>query len=449
MSRSASLELVPADRRALRAFASESLAIAEAELPARARSVVWLVAAFVVAALALGAVVPLERVVVARGRVVAQSPPIVVQPLETAVLRSLHVRDGDLVPAGGLIATLDPTFSAADAGQLARRVQALGAEVARLEAELAGREPALDSSDPDGALQRLVFEHRVAERRAALERFEERIRSSEAERARLESDIAHLRVRLDLASEIEEMRQRLEEKQTGSRLSRLIASDGRVEVARNLEAARSAEASVRHTLAALRAERDAYLRQWSARVAEELAARRVELDRTREELVKAQRRRELVELRAPEAAIVLEVARLAPGAVLRSGERLATLIPVDAPLEVEVEIAAAEQAFVKPGDPVRLKLDAFRHLRHGAARGEVSTVSADAFTRHRDERPAPGAVYRARITVTGLELHDLPADFRLVPGMPLSAEILVGSRPLFGYFLEGALGVLAEGVREP
>jgi HlyD family type I secretion membrane fusion protein len=245
------------------------------------------------------------------------------------------------------------------------------------------------------------------------------------------------------------MRIQLEDNRTGSRLSRLVATDARVEVARNLAAAEAAAAAARHELEALRAERDTFLRQWSARLAEELAERRVELDRTREELVKAERRRELVELRAPRAAVVLEVARLAPGAVLRSGERLATLVPAEAPLEVEVEIAAADQAYVEPGQPVRLKLDAFRHLRHGTVRGEVRTVSADAFTRHRDERPTPTAVYRARVAITAVELRDLPEGFRLVPGTPLTAEILVGSRSLLGYFLEGALGALGEGLREP
>lgn len=438
-----------AARRELAVFASESRAIAEAPLPLAARLVVWLLGALLVAIVGLGTLLPIERVVVARGRVVAESPPIVVQPLETAVLRTLAVREGDQVPAGAVLATLDPTFPAADAGQLARRAAGLAAEVARLEAEIAGIAPEGDPPDPDILLQRLVLEHRTAEHRAALGRLDERIRAREAELARLESDSAHLRTRLGLLSEIEKMRVQLEDNRTGSRLSRLLATDGRVEVARSLAAAEASVEATRHEVAALRAERDVYLRQWSARLVEELAARRIELDRTREELVKAERRRELVELRAPEAAVVLEVAGLAPGAVLRSGERLATLVPASAALEVEVEVAASDRAHVAPGDPVRLKLDAFRHLRHGTARGVVRTVSADAFTRHRDERPAPAALYRARIALTEFELRDLPEGFRLTPGMPLTAEIVVGSRSLLGYFLEGALGTLSEGLREP
>lgn len=438
-----------AARAALAGFSGPSRAIAEAPLPAGAGLVPWLVAALLVALVGLAALVPIERIVIARGRVVAESPPIVVQPLETAVLRSLDVREGDRVEAGARLATLDPTFPDADVGQLARRVAGLAAEVARLEAEVEGREPLGGPDDPDLRLQRLVFAHRAAEHRAALARYDERIRAAEAGLRRLERDAEHLRTRLGLVSEIERMRIQLEDNRTGSRLARLIATDARVEVARSLAASEAAAAASRHELEGLRAERDVYLRQWSARLVEELAARRVELDRTREELTKATRRRELVELRAAEAAIVLEVARLAPGAVLASGARLATLVPVAAPLEVEVEVAAADQAFVKPGDPVRLKLDAFRHLRHGTARGTVRTVSPDAFTRLRDERPAPTAVYRARIRLDAFELRDLPEGFHLVPGMPLTAEIVVGARAVLGYFLEGALGTLGEGLREP
>ncbi|MCS6781376.1 MAG: HlyD family type I secretion periplasmic adaptor subunit [Geminicoccaceae bacterium] len=431
------------------ALAGESLAIARAPLPPLAGATIWLVALLLATVLVLGTALPIERVVSARGRIVAQGPTIVVQPLETAVLRALHVREGDRVQAGALLATLDPTFPSADASQLERRRAFLAAEVERLEAELAGRRPVVDPAEPASVLQAEIFEHRAAEQRAVIERYDERIRASEAALARVEADAGFLRTRLALSSEIEQMRIRLEDNRTGSRLSRLIATDGRVEVARNLAAASAAATTLRHELDALRAERETAVRQWSSRIAEQLAARRLELAAVGEELAKAVRRRELVELRAPEPGIVLEVARLAPGAVLRSGERIATLVPAVSALEVEVELAAIDQPFVEPGDPARLKFDALRHLRHGTAEGRVRSVSADGFTRHLDDRPSPAVLFRARIDLERFELKDLPEAFRPIPGMPLTAEIVVGSRTPIAYFLEGALRGVVEGFREP
>ena len=58
----------------------------------------------------------------ARGIVVSQSPTILVQPLDTAIVRSIDVREGQRVHAGEVLARLDPTFATADLAALAAQV---------------------------------------------------------------------------------------------------------------------------------------------------------------------------------------------------------------------------------------------------------------------------------------------------------------------------------------
>ncbi|MGH7153413.1 MAG: biotin/lipoyl-binding protein, partial [Acetobacteraceae bacterium] len=79
--------------------------------------------------------IKVDEVVSARGAVVSRSPVLMVQPLETAIVRSINVRVGEKVKAGQVLAQLDPTFAAADVGALAAQVSSLQAEVSRLQAE--------------------------------------------------------------------------------------------------------------------------------------------------------------------------------------------------------------------------------------------------------------------------------------------------------------------------
>src|SRR5262245_21247315 len=70
-----------------------------------------------------------DRIVVARGKLVTTVATIVVQPLEISVVRDLHAKVGDTVRKGEALATLDPTFSEADAAQLRDRVASLTAQI--------------------------------------------------------------------------------------------------------------------------------------------------------------------------------------------------------------------------------------------------------------------------------------------------------------------------------
>src|ERR1700726_2775832 len=120
-------------------FQWPSTAIVNAPVPRSARGIVWIVASMVLAIVAAMAVIPVDQVVTARGIVVSQSPTILVQPLETAIVRSIDVREGQVVKAGDVLARLDPTFAAADLAPLAAKERTLEAEVARLQAESSGK----------------------------------------------------------------------------------------------------------------------------------------------------------------------------------------------------------------------------------------------------------------------------------------------------------------------
>jgi HlyD family type I secretion membrane fusion protein len=430
-------------------FGSATAAATAALRMPRARRAVHFLSLMAVSALALAWLVPIDRVVTARGRVVAESPSIVVQPLETSIVRSIAVQEGQIVRKGNVLLTLDPTFSGADASQLEQKLASLSAEIARLEAELAGEPYVPVTGGTYEELQATLAKARQAERAATLERYDERIRSSEATLERYGRDVAIRRPQLDLLEEVEKMNETLEAKQAGSRLKTLAARNGRLEAERELAVGEATLREVRHGLAALRAERDAYQEQWRGEAARDLAQRRAEADHTREELAKAQKRRDLVDLRAVEDAVVLKLGNFSIGSVLRSAEPAVTLVPLGAPLQVEADIASIDQGYVKPGDPVVIKLDAYRYMRHGVIEGEIRSISGDAFTPSGPQGASGPPVYRAYIDMKAIKLHDVPAGFRPVPGMPLTADVVVGSSTLAASFVDRVLQPFQEGMREP
>ena len=172
---------------------------------------------------------------------------------------------------------------------------------------------------------------------------------------------------------------------------------------------------------------------------------------------KADKLNELVNLVAPADGIVTRIPALSTGAIATGAQPLFSLVPVDAPLEAQVQIDSQDIGFVKTGDPVNLKFDAYKFLEHGIGKGAVKTISQDSFTdASTQDAVTPGggmqqrsAFYDAKIRITELQLRDTPAHFRLLPGMTLTADIVVGKRTILWYLLGGAMRSGAEAMQEP
>jgi hemolysin D len=440
-------------------FQSPSTAIVNAPVPRSARSTTLIISAFSFSMLLAMAVMKVDRVVVTQGKVVSTAATRVMQPLDTSIVRSIEVKPGDRVRAGQTLARLDPTFAAADLSALTGQVGTLQALVSRLQAELEGRPFTYSGTDPNLALQAAIFAQRQSEYNFKLESYQQKANSLTAVIGRTLSDAEGYRTRLQYATSLEAMRKELERLSVGSKINTLAAMDVRADIQRNLSSAeQQAEASQRD-LAALIAEKNGYMQLWRSEVAERLSESLTKLSDAREQLNKAQLHRQLVELRAEIDGTILSIAKVSIGSVLTVGQPFISLVPSDAPLELEVNIPSNQEGFVRVGDAATIKFDTFNYSQYGMGYGKVRMISPDSFSMQDEQRNPTGAVeppagsisiwYRSRITIDRLELRNVADDFRLVPGMSVMADVKIGQRTMIQYILGRILPLVQEGMREP
>ncbi|HUB12784.1 MAG TPA: HlyD family type I secretion periplasmic adaptor subunit [Acetobacteraceae bacterium] len=442
-------------------FQSPSTAVVNAPIPRAAQHTAWIVTSMFIACVVTMGLIKVDQVVTAPGIVVSKNATLVVQPLETSIVRSIDVHEGEAVHAGQILARLDPTFAAADLGASAAQVSSLQAQVERMQAEVDDKPFHYSGLDPNLSLQAAIYAQRRAEYDYKMENFQQKADSLVATIAHANSDAAGYHDRLQVATSVENMRRELQKMGVGSLLNTYAAMDNRAEMARNLAGAQEQAAGAQRDLAALLAERDSYVQQWHADVADKLSDATSKLSDARESLNKAQLRRQLVELRADRDATVLTIAKVSVGSVLQSGQQFITLVPSDAPLEVEANINGNDDGYVHVGDPVAIKFNTFPFTQYGMAYGTVRIISADSFTVQEDQRNpnSAGAVpmpqnsgepyYRARVAIDRVALHNVPASFRLMPGMPVTADVKVGKRTVLRYLLGRVLPVTQEAMREP
>lgn len=441
-------------------FQSPSAALIDRQVPAHSRYTLWVLASIFAVVLVLMGTVPIDRVVVSQGKVVATKANIAIQPLETAIVRSIDVREGDVVKAGQLLARLDPTFVDADAGALETQVASLQAEVDRLRADVDGRAYVGDGSAAS-TLQSLIFTQRSAERNFKLENYRQKIDALRVRVVQSMADVESFATRLTVSRQVEAMRVELERQAVGSKLNTFMAQQDRNESARLLDGARSQAIGSQREMEALSAERDAYIHQTRVESSQQLTEQGRRLSESSENLNKARMRRALVEIRAERDSIVLSVAPVSVGSVMQSAEQFITLVPVDAPLEIEAVVDGRDAGFVTVGDSVTLKFDTFPYAIYGTAEGRVQVVSPDSFRNPSEDRSRQSgraraanadfgnSYFRARMSIDALKLYNLPAGFRLNPGMPVTADIKIGKRTVLAYLFARAVPVATEGLREP
>jgi len=452
--------LLPERRRAeavgkvVGAFESETAAVILKTSPHRQEILLYAVGLGLLICLALSAVVKLDRVVVGVGRTVPVGGSLYVSPLDSGIVREVKVKAGDIVHKGQVLATLDSTFTEADRAQLQQRFASDQAAVERIEAEANRRRYAPKIHDENTALQASLYAQHAAENASNLADFNARIRAIESQVAQYDSDVKQYSQRLQLSEKVEQTYGPLAEKGYVSNLQVLQAKDQRTEATRFLADAQSMASAARQSLQALKAQKESYVQKRLSDVSAELVTTRNDLEATRQSLNKATRLNELITLDAPADAVVLKVGKVSSGSVAANGamssqsEPLFTLVPLGAPVEVDLRLPAGEIGFVKKGDPVQIKLDAYRFTQHGTATGKITNISDGSFTVS-DDNQVVDPYFRVRIAVTEAKLRNVPSDFKLIPGMTLQGDILVGSRTILSYVVEGALRTGSEAMREP
>lgn len=421
--------------------------------PRRGKSGAWgllfLVVAGISAFLIWAASFEIEEVTQAMGQVVPARQLQVVQSLEAGIVRTIEVREGDLVEEGQVLMQIDDTSAKAQRGELLEREAGLMAEEVRLQAEvvqdrepvfppeLVARAAAAVKAEMDVLAARRtqldreisVLEDQLSQRRATLDELR-------ARQTKLRSVLSPLREELTLTEDLAARGAvpRIELLRLQSRIAEL---EGDMLVGEAEEPALLA--SVREVENEIELARSGYLLNARQR----LATVGVELAMVRESLKAAEDRVFRSQLLSPMRGTVNTVSVTTLGEVVEPGRPLIEIVPIGDSLQIEANVAPRDVAFIQPGDPASVKISAYDYLVYGALEGEVVRIGADTL------RGAEGeSFFSVTIQTNRTNLGQDGESLPVTPGMQAIVDIQTGRRTVLSYLMSPIYRVGSEALRE-
>lgn len=351
----------------------------------------------------------LDQITRAGGQVISSSRNQVIQVMEGGVLSELPVREGSPVKRGQLLARFDHTKAEASYLESAAKAAALKATVARLNAEIFGGTP--------------VFPQELAKypefRANQLALFAKRQGAMREEVSSLEKAEALIK---------EELEMNLPLVQAGD-----VSRAEIIKLQRQLVDVRSQITN----------KRNKYLQDCQAELV------KAEEDLAGVQQIVTQRKEQLsfTEVLSPMDGIVRNVRLTTLGGVAKPGEEIMQIVPADEDLIIEAKVKPAEIAFVKPGLPATIKLDAYDYSIYGVLHGEVSYISADTLTE--TIQGTEQSYYRVQIKTTGKGLVNKQNEPILIqPGMTAMVEVKTGQKSVLRYLTKPITKTLSESLGE-
>lgn len=392
-----------------------------------------------------------DVVATAAGKVVQGGNSKVIQPSEAGVVSAIHVRDGQAVQAGDVLLEMDADDARADVTRLHSDWLSAQLDHARASALLS----ALDTTNEPEPLrvdgmpaQQLAGAQRwvqgqYEEWRRAVDKAQADIEQRRAQLQTVDASLSALGRTLPMARQLAADYQRLHGQRYVPQHALLEKRQALIEQEREQQAQQARQRELRAAIGQANAHL-AWLnaqtrRQWLD-LQQQGAVQGVALH---SQLIKAQRRLRLTQLRAPVTGTVQQLAVHTTGGVVTQAQPLMVIVPDSAPLEIEARLENKDVGFVRAGQAAKVKVETFLFTKYGLLEGQVLNVSRDAIA---DEKGVLNYNLRVALARDALVVDDV--ERMLSPGMAVRVEVKTGRRTVLDYLLSPLKVVIDESLGE-
>lgn len=351
----------------------------------------------------------IDQITRAPGVVIASSKTQIIQSMDGGTIDTLYVKEGDIVDADQVLIQFDKTRVQASYLESLAKLMGLTATVTRLQSEVLGTPlvfpPEVLRYPQFVSAQTQLYTKRQAAFREELQSLQGLVDLAEKE--------------LDLTSP--------------------LLKSGDVSFTEVLRLQRQ----VADLKAQMTNKKNRYFQDAQA----ELSKAQEDLAGVQQNLAQRKNQLDLTELRAPVRGVVKNVRITTQGGVVRAGEEVMQIVPLEDDLVVQAKVSPTDIAFLKIGRVATIKIDAYDYTIYGDLKGKLTYISADTLTEDLKQGEQP--YYRVLVRTDGRRFSSRPDEqLDIQPGMTASVEIKMGERSVLNYLLKPVIKTMTESLGE-
>jgi epimerase transport system membrane fusion protein len=403
------------------------------------------------------ALAPLDSAALAPGVIMVESYRKTVQHLEGGIVKEIRVHNGDAVEKGQVLMVLDDTQAKAQLETWRGQFFIALARETRLLAEREGkssvtfpRELTNETADPRAKeailVQEQTFRTRKNSHEGEIALLQQEIQQLGSKTEGLDAQIVSRKKLIDsLREEVADLKSLLSDgfadKQRIRELERQLAeTEGqRADYIASLATTRIQISETKQKILQL-------TRDFQKDVERELEQVQSSLFELREKIQSLSDTVQRTVIKAPESGRAMGLMFHTIGGVVKPGENLLDIVPLDADLEIEAQVSPSDIDRIHKGQKAEVHVTAFKSIKLPKLYGEVTTVSADRFVDPHTGMP----YYQARVKLEEASLEKLHAEgLELQPGMPSDVLIITGERTLFQYLSKPLTSFFRKSMIEP
>lgn len=406
----------------------------------------------------------LDEVTRAEGQVVPSSRTQIIQNLEGGILSGVDVHEGQIVEKGDVLARLNNEMAESNLRDMLYKAMENLIAIRRLRASVAGdeltwpedlrtwlergtgyslTEEQLEQGRRLTRVQQETFAVHERQRESELqvlmaqaEQRRQEVKEQLARKEQLTRSLSLIRQQLNIASPLLQRRS-YSRVQYLELQERAVQAQGEIDTLTvSIPRAEAAASEAEHRMNLRKAELDAV-------IMEEINKRSLELASLREGLSAGSDRVTRTELRSPVRGSVKQIYINTVGGVVKPGEPIMEIVPLDDTLLVEARVRPADVAFLHPGQKAMVKVSAYDYSIYGGLDGVLEQISADTIE---DKKGEFYYLVKVRTPKTAIVYHG--EELPIMPGMMTTVDIMTGKKTVLDYLLKPILKAKQNALRE-
>ena len=382
----------------------------------------------------------LEEVTRGQGTVIPSSQVKTIQNLEGGIISEITAREGDIVERGDVLVRLQNVQASSDLSSNAKKYLGTKTIAQRLRAEASGAENIQFSEDvikgvPESvANARETFQAKLRQFKSQLEVLQQQRNQKQQEVEELQRRIIDTRRVLDLSRQEMSMLEPAVQRGAAPEMELLQLRRSIAEKESELNGLQLALPRTRSAVQEIEEKISEHRTTRRAEAQRELAERTVEMNSLGETLSALRDRRDRTTIISPVKGIVTDIKFATEGGVVKPGETIMEVVPMEDNLLVEANIRPSDIAFLYPGQKAKVKITAYDYTIYGGLEGEVENISADTITETSSGKEEE--FYQVTVRTEETAIHHAGKDLMIKPGMMAQVDILTGEKTVMEYLLK-------------